>query len=374
MQTRSTLPKLGNGNTIIFGCIVGSRAHGTSLEGSDIDRKWVYVQNPLDVFINGYKPHIQIQKDEVAFELSRFLELCQKANPAMLEMLYVPQDCILHKHPSFDKIIQLRRLFLTKRCKYSYGGIALDQIKKAKEVGKRMYWMEKNIVRKTVLSFCYYLGENLYRGESTRFQSQLLEELFTPNQIETMGLGAIANTENLYNIFWDTRYDFKGIIDPNNSNDVLVSEIPNNAHSIGVLYFDKTSYEKQLKDYAEYETWLKTHNPSNYVEVEGSSEKIDGKALAHAMRLLHTAMDIAEYGELIVRRDNTDYLKAVRAGKYDLSTIIDAATKDYDAMCLAFEHSRLPDVFNDVGQVKLNHFYVRREVIDGIDKTELNCY
>src|SRR5688572_20255413 len=103
MQAKNTLPKLGNGNTIIFGCIVGSHAYGTNVEGSDIDKKWVYVQSPVDLFINGYKPQIEISKDEVAFELSRFLELAKKANPTILELLYSPEDCVLYRHPAWSK-------------------------------------------------------------------------------------------------------------------------------------------------------------------------------------------------------------------------------------------------------------------------------
>src|SRR5688572_28602961 len=145
------LPDLGNGNTIIFGCIVGSHAYGTNVEGSDIDKKWVYVQSADDFFINGARPQINISKDEVAYELSRFIELAEKANPTILEVLFSPEDMILYKHKVFDMLIRQRKGFLTKKCKYSFGGYAISQIEKARGFDKKMNWEKDKIERKSVL-------------------------------------------------------------------------------------------------------------------------------------------------------------------------------------------------------------------------------
>src|SRR5688572_31031736 len=127
MTTSHRLPDLGKGCKVIFGAIVGSHAYGTNVEGSDIDRKWVYVQSPMDLFINGYRQQVEIGKDEVAFELSRFLELAKKANPTVLELMFTPDDCVIYEHPTWSLIRNLRKQFLTKECRWSFVGYAISQ-------------------------------------------------------------------------------------------------------------------------------------------------------------------------------------------------------------------------------------------------------
>jgi predicted nucleotidyltransferase len=89
---------------IIFKAIVGSHSYGTNVEGSDIDFKGVYIQTPKSVLYDGYVPQIEVGKDETYYEVRRFLELCETANPTVLELLYSPEDCIIYEHPVFKLI------------------------------------------------------------------------------------------------------------------------------------------------------------------------------------------------------------------------------------------------------------------------------
>lgn len=45
-----------------------------------------------------YKEQINIDKDTCLYEIRRFLQLLCSGNPTMLELLYIPEDCILEKH------------------------------------------------------------------------------------------------------------------------------------------------------------------------------------------------------------------------------------------------------------------------------------
>ena len=67
-----------NGHTIIFKAIVGSQSYGTNLPTSDIDYKGVFLQDPYDKYINGYRDEIIINKDEKYFELEKFLTSCSE--------------------------------------------------------------------------------------------------------------------------------------------------------------------------------------------------------------------------------------------------------------------------------------------------------
>lgn len=363
MLAKNTLPKLNNGNQIIFGSVVGSHAYGTNVEGSDIDKKWVYVQSATDLFINGYRPQIEFSKDEVAFELSRFLELARKANPTILELLFSPDDCVIYKHPTYHKVLTLKKKFLTKVCRFSFGGYAVSQIEKAYGLDKKMNWEKERIERKSILDFCYWVNYAIDPKLNAHFQSHLIKEHFGSSQIKGMGLSAIPHTRGLYNLFWDARYKFKGVVqDEETSNDISLSDVPKDANNLGMLYFNKDAYQAHCKDYKEYTEWLKNRNTQRYVDVAGHGQMIDGKNLLHCVRLIDTALDIAEWGDLIVRRPNAEFLKEIRHGKHDLHRIIEYAQTRIEQMDKAFADSVLPAQFTDEAMLKLINFQIRTQI------------
>lgn len=374
MQAGNILPNVGSANTIIYGCIVGSHAYGTNVEGSDVDKKWVYVQSAMDMFINGYRPQIEISKDEVAYELSRFLELAQKANPTILELLFSPEDCVLYKHSTWDKIKNVRKFFLTKECKFSFGGYAISQIEKAKGLDKKMNWEKEKTERKTVLDFCYWISDSIDQRLDGKFQTMKLKDYFLSGQILRMGLSAIPHTRDLYNLFWDTRYNFKGVVqDEETSNDISLSDVPEDASCAGMMYFNKDAYQIHCKQYREYQEWLQKRNKQRYVDIENHQQQIDGKNMLHCVRLIETALDIAEHRELVVRRDNAQYLKDIRLGKYDLATILEHSQSRIKQMDTAFAAANLRDKFDNKGQLKFINYSIRR-TIEELAKEKKRAY
>jgi hypothetical protein len=354
------LPKLGNGNTIIFGCIVGSHAYGTAVPGSDIDRKWVYIQHPTDLFINGYRPQIELNKDEVAFELSRFIELALKANPTILELLYSPEDCVLYRDPVFASLEVFKKEFLTKQCRYSFGGYAISQIEKARGLEKKMNWEKEKTVRKTVLDFCYWIDQAIDPRINEHFQTAPMKTVFSALQLKRLGLSKLPNTRDLYSVFADTRYPFKGIVsDEEESNDINLSNIPKDAQVAGLMFFNKDAYSLHCKEYKEYVDWLEKRNKQRYVDIEGHGQQIDGKNLLHCVRLIETAIDIATKGELIVRRKNADFLKDIRLGKVNLEDILSIATSSIEAMDKLFKESGLPEKFDVPDTLKHVNYRMR---------------
>jgi predicted nucleotidyltransferase len=364
MQTKNTLPNIGEGNTIIYGCIVGSHAYGTNVEGSDVDKKWIYVQSADDLFINGYRPQIEISKDEIAFELSRFLELAQKANPTILELLFSPEDCVLYKHPSFNKISFCKKIFLTKLCKFSFGGYAISQIEKAKGLDKKMNWEKEKTERKSVLDFCYWISKYTHENGDTKFISTKLKDGFDVTKILRMGLSAVPHTRDLYNLYLDGRYLFKGVVqDEETSNDISLSLIPMNVNCIGMLYFNKDAYQIHCREYKEYQEWLSKRNTQRYVDIENHGQQIDGKNMLHCIRLIDTAIDIAEKGDLIIRRPNAEYLKEIRHGKHNLENILKYAQDSIKRLNEVFDKSKLlPPKFSNESYIKIVNSQVRKEI------------
>jgi predicted nucleotidyltransferase len=327
---------------IIFKAIVGSHAYGTNIEGSDIDYKGIYLQDPEDVLQNGYREQVTITDDEVYYELRRFIELCCTNNPGMLELLYSPEDCIVHKDPVFDVILQNRDKFLSKSCRHSYGGYAFAQIEKASGLNKKMNWENSKIEKKSVLDFCYILPW------ITQTKGRPLREWLLNNGLDQSqcGLVAIDNFRYTYGLYIRCLegQNYKGIVqDEETSNDVSLSSVDKDVSRDAVMYFNKDGYGKYCKDYASYQVWLKERNVQRYVDSDAHGQKIDGKNLLHCVRLLETGIEVAKERTLNVRRPNAEYLISIRKGKVDLQTLLDASKEKMKELDEAFQQSDLPD-------------------------------
>lgn len=71
----------------------------------------------------------------------------------MLELLYIPEDCILEKHPLWDIVSKHRSAFLTKQCYFSFARYAYQQVEKARGLNKKMNWEADKVTRKRPIDF-----------------------------------------------------------------------------------------------------------------------------------------------------------------------------------------------------------------------------
>ncbi|MER5886039.1 nucleotidyltransferase domain-containing protein [Streptomyces sp. NPDC001941] len=76
----------------IYSCVMGSRAFGLATEGSDTDRRGVFLA-PTPLFWRFEKPPTHVEgpaEEQFSWELERFCELALRANPNVLECLHSP--------------------------------------------------------------------------------------------------------------------------------------------------------------------------------------------------------------------------------------------------------------------------------------------
>ncbi len=259
----------------------------------------------------------------------------------MLEILYSPEDCIIHKDPIFDLFIQNRDKFLSKSCKYSFGGYAYAQIEKAKGLNKKMNWETSNMVRKTPLDFCYIITPL----GAKPLKDWLLIQRGEQTMQENYGVTKIDHTRDLYFIY-SSKGDlgYHGIINhAQTSNDLRLSSISKEEMiNYNILSYNTNHYVKHCRDFNEYTEWLNNRNTQRYIDVEGHGQKIDGKNLLHCYRLLQTGVEIAEQKTINVRRQNSKFLIEIRKGKHNLQELLDNATKLIEDLNKAFENSDLP--------------------------------
>lgn len=177
--------------------IRGSQAYGTNLPTSDIDYAGVYIQSQEDIYGTRYKEQINDDKnDTVFYEIRRFLELVASNNPNILELLNTPEDCIIYKHPLFDEILKYKDDFITKACSKSFGGYAIQQIKKAKGQDKKQNWEKEKVTRKEVLDFVYVLKD----GQSIPWKVWNSEHGY---EEKFCGVVNVPNARDVYAVYYD---------------------------------------------------------------------------------------------------------------------------------------------------------------------------
>lgn len=338
------------GSIPLFLVIRGSHAYGTNIETSDIDYAGVFCQNQDDIFGMSYVEQINDDKNDIViYEIRRFLELLMKNNPTMLEILNTPEDCILYKHPIFDEILKVKDIFVTKKCMYSFGGYAREQISKARGQDKKQNWEKNRIVRKQPLDFCHLIVDDIRHIEYVGKKTIPLVDAFGHYGIshDHCGLSRVPHARDLYALYYDYTHDlgFRGI-SFEDSNDVRLSSIPDNLPSnffIGYVSYNKDGYTKHCQDYKSYQTWIDERNEQRWIDVQSHGQKIDGKNMLHCTRLISMSKEIASGLGVIVKRPDSEYLLSIRKGEVDLDTIISRAESDIKECDDLFLSSTLPE-------------------------------
>jgi predicted nucleotidyltransferase len=117
---------------IIYRCRVGSRAFGLATDDSDEDWRGIYLP-PARLHWSLFKLPEQLEfsdqtKDEVYWELEKFLKLALKANPNVLETLWTP--LVIQVNEIAERLLAMRQLFLSKYLYKTYSGYVLSQFRR----------------------------------------------------------------------------------------------------------------------------------------------------------------------------------------------------------------------------------------------------
>jgi uncharacterized protein len=118
---------------IVYECVVGSRAYGLDHDGSDTDRRGVYLP-PADLEWSLYGVPEQLEcrdSEECYWELQKFLALALKANPNILECLFTP--LVVRTSEVGDALLEKRSIFLSKLVYQTYNGYVMSQFKKLEQ-------------------------------------------------------------------------------------------------------------------------------------------------------------------------------------------------------------------------------------------------
>jgi len=312
--------------SVLFTCVAGSRAYGTHTHESDEDIRGVYAVR-ANRYLDLETPAPQFADERgniVYFSLRRFIELLAVANPNVLELLFMPQDCVKSSTEEMDRLIYSRNMFITRQCGDTHIGYAMSQIKKARGQNK---WVNQPKTSNPPMKeeFCYVIPRERLRqmdGKPCRPISLLLTN-WNLAEYHAARLEHAPNTFRLYYYGPDARGVFRG--------DLPVCEsIPESDESprfAGLLLFNAQAWKQSLADHHNYWNWRGERNDARWRKQEAGDLDFDAKNMMHTLRLLLSGRSILQNGTPIVRFAGNDHelLMDIRAGKLNFDQIMEIA-------------------------------------------------
>jgi hypothetical protein len=134
----------------VYATITGSMAYGVNLDDSDQDVYGVAIPPKQVIFphtngvIAGFgdqgevfeqwtehhikDPSGRMEYDFTISSIVKYFQLCMQNNPNMIDTLFTPDNCVIHRTPISDLIRTNRRMFLHKGAWHKFKGYAFSQM------------------------------------------------------------------------------------------------------------------------------------------------------------------------------------------------------------------------------------------------------
>jgi len=331
-----TLEEARSPASLLFECVAGSRAYGTDHAGSDVDLRGVFVAPQSLIYgLDQIEQVSDAKSDETYYEIGRFVELLAKNNPNILELLFMPAECVRFRSPLMDRIRP--EMVLSKRCEATFAGYAMAQVRKAQGLNKKIVNPIDGPCR-SALSFCYVI-----EGQGSVPLAEWLQERLL--KIDRCGLVNVPHMRDLHAIFYDQEGDlgYRGIFGSEQSVEVLCSSVEREAEPIGWMQFNLDAYKRHVREHSEYQKWLVNRNESRYAANIAHGRNYDSKNLMHTFRLLAMASEIAREGLLRVRRSDAEELLRIKGGEYEYENLISRAQDEIEKIKELYAACDLPD-------------------------------
>ena len=379
-----------NDGRLLYEYIRGSHLYGLNTPDSDVDTSGVYIatKEQLLGFI-GYKPQVSDSRhDNTWFEVGELVRLLVKSNPSILEALFVPEEKMIVKpSPLLTELFANKEQFITKQCFNPFIGYAIEQIRKARGLNKKI--VNPVYERLTPFDFAY----TFYKQGSTKISNWLENRGLNK---DFCGLVHIPNMHDTYGVYYDwgahfEKYDIKTFEDfqkreldydfaesfygidfcenwfernnevkhyrgmcLENSTDMRGSSVSKGEKPIVYMVYNESGFKDHCKKFKEYKEWEKNRNPKRY---ESNLDKnYDSKNLCHTMRLVHMGYEIATGQGIILDRNvagDREFLMKIRNHGFEYDELMEIVEKDKEKLDKAIAESTIKekidlDLVNDL--------------------------
>ena len=127
------------GSNIILLTLGGSHAYGTNVEGSDVDIRGCALNSKEEILTNkNFEQFVNEATDTTVYSFNKIINLLINVNPNTVELLGCKPEHYLYLSPIGQELINNRHLFLSKKCIYSFGGYANQQLRRLDNKANRL--------------------------------------------------------------------------------------------------------------------------------------------------------------------------------------------------------------------------------------------
>jgi hypothetical protein len=375
-----------NSGDLLFESIRGSHLFGLQTPTSDIDTFGIFCC-PQDLLYGTGKDYVSIvesdKNDDYWDEIGKFVRELGKSNPNALEALFTPNKWIKHFDPSLQPLWDIRDSLITKACFKSFSGYAIDQIKKAKGLGKAINIDPETVRRrKNPLEFCWVAmrtGDGDVRLDKWLSRNGLKQE--------HCGIVHLTNTLEMYNLYYDwfadkdlrledyirLRYGirqpnflqrikygkelsegkktefigYRGLLDPS---DIETSQLrcssvtkKDATNPLCTFQYNYLAFSQHCADYKRYWSWVENRNTERFELNKGYN--YDGKNCCACIRLMTMAKELSEGQGMKLDRSeiDRDFLLSVKNHALTFDQVISKMDELEASMKDSFDKSNLPD-------------------------------
>ena len=302
-----TNPHLGN-NIILLG-LGGSYAYGTNVESSDVDIRGIALNSKSDLLgmTAGFDQVVNNETDTTIYSLNKIMKLFINMNPNTCELLGLKPEHYLYLSPIGKELLDNKKLFLSRRAQYSFGGYAFAQLRRLDNKAVRSVSQverEQHILNS--ITSAYYLLSEKYES---------------------------LKDEDYINLYLDD------------------SDQPDLDKEI---FIDTHLSHYPLRDYkniwSDMKTIISTYDKIGHRNTHAIEKNKLGKHMMHLIRLYLMCIDILEKEEINTYREkDIPFLMDIRNGKF-LDNNSQPTTEFYDLIAeyekrlqYAADNTSLPD-------------------------------
>lgn len=122
-----TEPHLGD--RIMFLTLGGSHSYGTNVPTSDVDVRGCAMNNASEIVgLSNFEQFVETNTDTTIYAFNKLITLLLNCNPNTIEMLGCKPEHYIYMTEAGREFIANRKMFLSKRALYSFGGYANQQL------------------------------------------------------------------------------------------------------------------------------------------------------------------------------------------------------------------------------------------------------
>ena len=265
----------------------GSHLYGTATEQSDLDIKGVYLPSARDILLQQVQPVVSQKRTkafgekntahDIDYELyspAKFLSLLSQGQMVALDMLYAPESALRQTSPEWKSIQSLAPQILTKQAA-SFLSYCKMQANKYGMKGARIEAAQRLLGILLEAEGKYGSSAKLSQIAPTLKEFALHNEAFKLGVQDTLTGGQIEY------------FDIGG----------------KRALFTGSLKTARAVVQNLLEEYGQR------------ARAAALNEGIDWKALSHAVRIGHQALEFLKYQHITFPRPEAEHLLAIKQGK-----------------------------------------------------------